>query len=271
MRLNPANAIIEVKNLGTCFAGEWIHKGLNLTIMPNRIVTIIGASGCGKTTLIREILMLQPLSAGEIYLMGEKISSYSLEDPDTRRILSQMGMMFQQGALFSSYTVLENVMFPLLEYTNYSYALARELAYLRLKLSGLQEAAYNKYPKEISPGMLKRVALARTLALDPKVVFLDEPTAGLDPNSAASFDDLIIALHEQLNLTVIMITHDLDSIWHTSDEIVYLGNKKVLMHDTVINAANNPAIADLYEYFNGTRGKITKAYYAQSSCLTPGR
>lgn len=263
MRSADNKPIIEVKGLGTNFDGEWVHKNLDLTIMPNRIVTIIGASGSGKTTLIREILMLQPITEGEIYLMQEKISSYDLENPYTKRILSQMGMMFQQGALFSSQTVLENVMFPMLEYTDFPYQTVRELAFLKLKLTGLKEVAYNKYPKEISPGMLKRVALARTLALDPKVVFLDEPTAGLDPNSAAGFDELIISLQEQLKLTVIMITHDLDSIWHTSDEIVYLGQKRVLLHDSVQNAANHPEIADLYEYFNGTRGKITKAYYSQ--------
>jgi ABC-type transporter Mla maintaining outer membrane lipid asymmetry ATPase subunit MlaF len=263
MRITESQAIIEVKNLGTCFNGEWVHKNLNLTIMPNRIVTIIGASGCGKTTLVREILMLQPITEGEISLMGETISSYDIEDAYTKRVLSQMGMMFQQGALFSAYTVLENVMFPMLEYTDYSYQTVRELAYLKLKLTGLSELAYNKYPKEISPGMLKRVALARTLALDPKVVFLDEPTAGLDPNSAASFDELILGLQKQLQLTVIMITHDLDSIWHTSDEIVYLGDKRVLLHDSVKNAADNPKIADLYAYFNGVRGKIAKDYYSQ--------
>jgi phospholipid/cholesterol/gamma-HCH transport system ATP-binding protein len=129
MRVTNSQPIIEVKSLGTCFNGDWVHKNLNLTIMPNRIVTIIGASGCGKTTLVREILMLQPITEGEIYLMGEKISSYDLENPYTKRVLSQMGMMFQQGALFSSYTVLENVMFPLLEYTDFSYDDVRELAY----------------------------------------------------------------------------------------------------------------------------------------------
>lgn len=261
--VNSSKPIIEIKGLGTAFDEEWIHKDLNLTIMPNRIVTIIGASGCGKTTLVREILMLQPISSGEIYLMGEKISNYDLENPHTKRVLSQMGTMFQQGALFSSYTVLENVMFPLVEYTDFKYEDVRELAFMKLKLTGLQEEAYNKYPKEISPGMLKRVALARTLALDPKVVFLDEPTAGLDPNSAASFDELILNLQKQLNLTVIMITHDLDSIWHISDEIVYLGDKRVLLHDSVVNAANQKEIKDLYEYFNGTRGKIAKAYYSK--------
>lgn len=254
--------VIEIKKLGTNFNGEWIHKDLDLTIMPNRIVTIIGASGCGKTTLIREIMMLQPISAGDIYLMGEKISNYDLENPHTKRILSQMSMMFQQGALYNSNTILENVMFPMLEYTDFRYETIRELAYQKLRMTGLKEIAYNKYPREISPGMQKRAALARTLALDPRVLFLDEPTAGLDPNSAAAFDELMLNLQEQLKFTVIMITHDLDSIWRTSDEIVYLSNKKVTLHDTVVNAANREDITDLYEYFNGERGKVSKAYYS---------
>lgn len=261
--LNNQQPIIEIKKLGTAFDGEWIHKDLDLTIMSNRIVTIIGASGCGKTTLVREIMMLQPITSGEIYLMGEKISNYSLEDSATKRVLSKMGMMFQLGALYNSYSILDNVIYPIMEYSDFSYELARELAYQKLRMTGLKEIAYGKFPREISPGMQKRAALARTLALDPRVLFLDEPTAGLDPNSAAAFDELMLTLQEQLKLTIIMITHDLDSIWRTSDEIVYLSNKKVALHDTVLNAANYEGIPDLYNYFNGERGKVAKAYYSK--------
>lgn len=253
--------IIEIKNLGTCFDGIWVHKNLNLSIYSERIVTIIGASGCGKTTLIREILMLEPITEGEIYLAGEKISNYNIEDVKTKLTLSHVGMMFQQSALFSSLTTLENVMFPLFEYTDFSKTTIKDIASLKLKLAGMPESAYDRYPKEISGGMLKRVALARTLALDPKVLFLDEPTSGLDPNSASSFDELLLNLQQQLGLTVIMITHDLDSIWSISDEIVYLGNKQVLLHDTVANAANDQSIPELYKYFNGPRGLVTKTYH----------
>lgn len=260
--------IIEIKNLGTCFNGHWVHKNLNLTIQPNRIITIIGASGCGKTTLIREILMLQPITEGEIYLNAEKITDYDVNDPKTKIALSQTGMMFQQGALFSSLTVLENVMFPLMEYTNFSNDTMAEIATLKLRLTGLPENAYKLYPKEISPGMQKRVALARTLVLDPKVVFLDEPTAGLDPNGANGFDELIRELQTNLGLTVIMITHDLDSIWGISDEVIYLGEKKVLFHDTLEKAANCKDIPELYKYFNGTRGVITKNYYLKQRGAT---
>jgi phospholipid/cholesterol/gamma-HCH transport system ATP-binding protein len=255
--------IIEIKNLGTCFDGVWVHKNLNLTIYPNRIVNIIGASGSGKTTLVHEILMLQPITEGEIFLSGVEISKFNLEQSATKEILSQVGMMFQHCALFSSMSVLENVMFPLIEYTNFSKETIREIAHIKLRLTGLPDIAHNQYPKEMSGGMLKRVALARTLALDPKVVFLDEPTAGLDPNSASGFDELISDLQHRLNLTVVLITHDLDTIWSIADEVVYLGEKKVLFHDTVENAANAESVPELYAYFNGTRGKITKKFHMQ--------
>ncbi|HLX55232.1 MAG TPA: ATP-binding cassette domain-containing protein [Aquella sp.] len=260
LKLKP---IIEIKNLGTRFGDNWVHKNLNLTIYPNRIVNIIGASGSGKTTLVHEILMLQPVTEGEIYFAGKKISSYNIEDAATKEILSQVGMMFQHCALFSSLSVLENVMFPLVEYTNFSTETIREIAHIKLRLTGLPDNAHTLYPKDMSGGMLKRVALARTLALDPKVVFLDEPTSGLDPNSASGFDELISDLQHRLNLTVVLITHDLDSIWSIADEVVYLGEKKVLFHDTVLKAANAKNIPELYEYFNGARGQITKAFHTR--------
>ncbi|MCC2644731.1 MAG: transporter ATP-binding protein [Burkholderiales bacterium] len=255
--------IIEIKNLGTRFGDTWVHKNLNLTIYPSRIVNIIGSSGSGKTTLVHEILMLQPITEGEIYFSGKKISNYNIEDAATKEILSQVGMMFQHCALFSSLSVLENVMFPLVEYTNFSTQTIREIAQIKLRLTGLPDNAYNLYPKDMSGGMLKRVALARTLALDPKVIFLDEPTAGLDPNSANGFDELISDLQKRLNLTVVLITHDLDTIWNIADEIVYLGEKRVLFHDTVEKAANAESIPELYEYFNGARGQITKTFYTK--------
>ncbi len=253
--------IIEVKGLGTYFSGLWVHKNLNLTIYPDRVITIIGASGCGKTTLVREILMLQAITEGQIFLSGEEISKYNIEEPSTKIVLSKVGMMFQLGALFSSMTLLDNVIFPLKEYTDFSRGTMRDIAILKLKMAGLPENAFYKYPKEISPGMQKRVALARTLALDPKVVFLDEPTAGLDPNSASDFDELISNLQQQLHLTIIMITHDLDTIWSISDEIVYLGDKRVLFHDSVKKASECRDIPELYEYFNGHRGSILKKTY----------
>lgn len=257
-----SSPIIEIKNLGMCFGETWVHKDLNLTIYPNRIINIIGASGSGKTTLVHQILMLQRPTEGEIFINQEKVSDRGLDDKRTKRILSQMGMMFQHCALFSSMTVLENVMFPLLEYTNFSKKIIEEIAHIKLRMTGLKDEDHHRYPDEMSGGMLKRVGLARTLALDPKVIFLDEPTAGLDPNSASGFDELISDLQQELKLTVILITHDLDTIWSIADEVVYLGEKKVLFHDTVVNAANNQDIPELYRYFNGTRGEVTKTFYS---------
>jgi len=253
--------IIEIKNLYTAFDNSYVHKNLNLTIYPNRIVTIIGDSGCGKTTLIREILALHQPDSGTIAIAGTPMSNFDIEHPATKKMLSQFGMMFQHGALFSSLSVIENVMYPMVEYTKFSANTMREIAEIKLSLTGLDSASFYKYPTELSGGMLKRVALARALALDPTVIFLDEPTAGLDPNSASDLDLLISNLQRQLGLTVVMITHDLNSIWSISDEIVYMGDKRVLCHDSVANAANNSQIPQLYKYFNGVRGTITKRYY----------
>jgi phospholipid/cholesterol/gamma-HCH transport system ATP-binding protein len=257
--------IIEIKNLYTAFYDDYVHENLNLTIYPNRIITIIGESGCGKTTLIREILALQQPLSGTISIAGNPINNFNIEHPDTRKMLSNFGMMFQHGALFSSLSVIENVMYPIIEYTNFSLATIKEVAEIKLQLTGLSKDAYHKYPTELSGGMLKRVALARALALYPSVIFLDEPTAGLDPNSASDLDMLIYNLQKQLNLTVVIITHDLNTIWGISDEIIYMGDKRVLFHDTVENAASAKHIPQLYNYFNGIRGTITKQYYTNLS------
>lgn len=253
---NGLKPVIEIKNLYTRHNDNLIHEDLNLTIYPNRIISLIGASGSGKTTLIRRILMLEPIDKGQIYLAGEEISKYNLGDTKIHLLLSRLGMMFQQGALFSSLSVIENVMFPLKEYTNFSDSTIFKLASLKLAMTGLASTNYKKYPKELSPGMVKRVALARALVLDPKVIFLDEPTAGLDPNSAHEFDELILQLHKSLGLTVIMITHDLDSILSISDEIIYLANKQVVFHGTLHQAIRKEDIPELYNYFNGTRGRF---------------
>ena len=248
--------LIQIRNLGTRFGNDWVHKGLNLKIYPNRVINIIGESGCGKTTLIREILMLEPISAGEIYLMGQRIYSSRGNSVSMKALASKMGMMFQHCALFSNLTCIENVMFPLMEFTDFSKKTIEDIARLKLNMVGLGDYAHHKYPSSLSGGMLKRTALARTIALDPKVVFLDEPSAGLDPPSVYQQNCLIRELQASLNLTVIMITHDLDTIWSIADEIIYMGDKKVLVHDTVANAAERSDHPGLYDFFNGPRGKI---------------
>ncbi|MFZ9035240.1 MAG: ABC transporter ATP-binding protein [Francisellaceae bacterium] len=245
--------LIEIQNLGTLFDHTWVHKNLNLTIYPHRIISIIGDSGSGKTTLIREILMLQPVTEGDIFLNGENISKLYYDDKKRKAIAAHIGMMFQQGALFSALTVLENVIFPLKEYTHFSKKTLIELARIKLHMVGLTEDAFNKYPSQLSGGMLKRTALARTLALDPEVIFLDEPTAGLDPQSAYDMDQLILNLKNDLKLTVIMITHDLDTIYAIVDEVVYIGGKKVLVHDSVEKASRITEFSGLANFFRGAR------------------
>lgn len=249
--MNDVNPIIEVKNLGTCFDGTWVHKNLNLTLYPNRINCIIGGSGCGKTTLMREILMLQPISEGEIFLLGDNISSLEGDEQKRRAYAAKMGMMFQQCALFSSLTVLENVMFPLKEYTSFTTEEIEELARMKLRMVGLDESAFQKSPDELSGGMLKRAALARTLALDPSIIFLDEPSAGLDPNACYELDQLILKLKNDLKLTLVMITHELESIWRIVDDIIYIDEKKILFHGSVAEAAKQTQYANLHKFFNG--------------------
>lgn len=249
-----SDPVIEIRNLGTSFDDgiTWVHKGLDLDILPNRIVTIIGDSGCGKTTLLRVLLALESFQEGVVKLLGHDISTENKKE--YQLTMRKVGMMFQQGALFNSMTVLENVMFPLQEYTKFSSSEMEELACLKLMMTGLKSTAYNMNVSTISPGMAKRVALARALILDPKLLFLDEPTAGLDPNSADDFDNLIKKLQKEFELTIVMITHDLDSIYKITDEIVYLGNKKVLTHGSLQEVVNSD-IPSVHAYFSGARAR----------------
>ena len=253
--------IIRVEQLGTNFDGRWVHRNLDLSIESNRIVSLIGASGCGKTTLLREILLLQPISEGKIYLMGECISGVDVSENQRRQFACHMGMMFQHGALFSAMTVLENVMFPLIEYTDFDRTTIQEIARLKIAMTGLVASdVVDLYPAALSGGMRKRVALARALALDPKILMLDEPSAGLDPKGASELDVLIKTLQTSLGLTVIMITHDLDTIWGIVDEVIYLDEQKVVFHDNVDMAAEQKKVSGLAAFFNSPRGRAASYY-----------
>jgi phospholipid/cholesterol/gamma-HCH transport system ATP-binding protein len=242
--------IISIRGLVTRFNHEPIHNHLDLDIYSNEIFGIVGGSGAGKSVLLGAMLGLVPLKQGSIKILGRDASS--LSKIMKSHLQTDWGVLFQGGALFSSLTVGENIQFPMKEMDKIPQELAQELALIKLKMVGLQEEDFYKYPSELSGGMVKRAALARALATDPKLLFLDEPTAGLDPISAAAFDELILTLRASLNLTVVMVTHDLDSIKRLCDRIAVLvdkravvGTLKTLLHN------EHPWI---HEYFQGIRG-----------------
>jgi phospholipid/cholesterol/gamma-HCH transport system ATP-binding protein len=248
--------VIAIRGLRTCFGETCIHDGLDLSIEAGEVVAIVGGSGTGKSVLLREIIMLVRPAGGSVRLFGEEV--VGIEEGGADRLRRRFGVMFQQGALFSSLTVLENVCVPLREHTELSDSLIRELALLKVALAGLPPSAAGKYPGELSGGMLKRAAVARALALDPELLFLDEPSAGLDPVSAGALDDLILQLAASLGLTVVLVTHDLDSLWRVTDRVAFLGEKRVLEMGTMkqLSQSDKPLIQ---EYFQGPRGRAAAA------------
>jgi phospholipid/cholesterol/gamma-HCH transport system ATP-binding protein len=244
--------LIEVGGLKNFLGGRWVHDGLNFTIRKGEIIAIIGGSGCGKTTLLRTLLMLLRPTAGEVKVFGVNITH--CRPAQALQVQKRWGVLFQSNALFSSLTLLENVLFPLREYTRLPKATQREIALLKILLSGLEVEAGDKYPAELSGGMQKRGALARAIAMDPELLFLDEPTAGLDPNSAADLDQLVLKLRDSLGLTIVIITHDLDTLWTVPDRVLFLGEGKVLAAEpmTTLVQQQHPLILD---YFNGERAQ----------------
>lgn len=248
---------IVVEGLRNAFGEQVVHEGLSLQVRRGEIIGVVGGSGTGKSVLMRSIIGLQPPSAGTIHVLGEDITAArGDEDIDIR---SRWGVLFQGGALFSTLTVAENVEVPLREfYPEIGDELRREIARFKVVLSGLPEEAANKYPAELSGGMKKRAGLARALALDPELLFLDEPTAGLDPIGAAAFDALTKELQDTLGLTVFLITHDLDTLHEICDRVAVIADKRVIACDTIPNLLNldHPWIQ---EYFNGPRGRAAEA------------
>ncbi len=253
----PLEIIIEISNLRTQFGSVIIHDNLNLTIHRGEIVALIGGSGTGKSTLLREIILLEQPVAGSIQVLGQEI--LQLNEKQSLWLRRRCGVMFQNGALFSSLTVAENVALPLREHTRLSKSFIQELAAFKIALVGLPADAGDKYPAQLSGGMIKRVAVARSLALDPEILFLDEPTAGLDPIGADALDDLIIRLKESLGLTIVIVTHDLDSLWKVTDRVAVLADKRVFAVAPLpeLLQLNHPW---LQAYFQGPRGRaIPKA------------
>jgi len=250
-----AEAVIEIRDLNTRFGPAIVHENVSLAVDRSEIFALVGASGCGKSTLLREIILLQRPVSGSIRVFGEEVLGLSEERalPLRRR----WGVMFERGALFSSLTVSENVGVPLREHTDLSDRLIDELAAVKVALAGLPADAGPKYPSELSGGMRKRAALARALALDPELLFLDEPTAGLDPLSASGIDELVRSLRETLGLTIMMVTHDLDLLWRTADRVAVLGEGRILGMGTMeqLSASDHPMIR---EYFHGPRGRAAR-------------
>lgn len=251
--------IISIRNLVTELGEKIIHEHLDLDIYQGEIFGIVGGSGAGKSVLMNTILGLMSPKEGEITVLNTKIGS--LEKITKLHMQSHWGVLFQGGALFSSLTVGENIQIPMKDMENMPDELAREMAFIKLKMVGLKEDDFFKYPAELSGGMVKRAALARALAVDPEILFLDEPTAGLDPIAAADFDDLILTLRNNLNLTVVMVTHDLDSISRLCDRIAVLVDKKAIV-GTLKSLLDNkhPWIR---AYFHGVRGETALAGFRE--------
>jgi len=244
--------IINVTNLVVQFGSTKIHDGLNIQVRNGEILAIVGASGTGKSVLLQTIIgLIKPLK-GVIEIYGQEIKS--LPAKEVFEIRKRCGVLFQDGALFGSLTVNENIQVPLREHVDLPKSFLEELTAFKLAMVGLDRTVGNKYPAELSGGMRKRAGLARALALDPELLFLDEPTAGLDPIGAAAFDQLIQELQRNLQLTVFMVTHDLDSIYTVSNRIAVLGDKKLLVCGTLneVSGFDHPWVQ---EYFHGPRSR----------------
>ncbi|MDD5716331.1 MAG: ATP-binding cassette domain-containing protein [Sulfuricurvum sp.] len=223
--------VIQAKNITTTLGGNLIHDRVNFTVYEHEIYAFLGGSGSGKSTLLREMILLQQPQSGSLNVLGYDLQT--LSSSDAQELRRRWGVLFQSGALFSSLSVGENIAMLYREYTDLSTALIDELVSLKIDLVGLPSHARHLYPAQLSGGMIKRAALARALALDPKLLFLDEPTSGLDPLSSRQFDTLIRQLRDLLGLTVVMVTHDLDTIHHIVDRFSLLGEKKVIAEGTL--------------------------------------
>jgi len=253
MKRDPNEILIRVRGLRNAFGDQLVHENLDLDVRRGEILGVVGGSGTGKSVLMRSIIGLQRPLEGEVEVFGE--STIGRDETDALDIRKRWGVLFQGGALFSTLTVAENVQVPIKEfYPKLDEALLDEIASYKVVMTGLPADAGPKYPAELSGGMRKRAGLARALALDPELLFLDEPTAGLDPIGAAAFDELTRSLQTTLGLTVFLITHDLDTLYAICDRVAVLADRKVIAVGTIdeLLALDHPWIQ---EYFNGPRGR----------------
>jgi phospholipid/cholesterol/gamma-HCH transport system ATP-binding protein len=254
--VSDEDTVISVRGLKNCFGEQTIHDGLDLDVRRGEILGVVGGSGTGKSVLMRSIIGLQQPDEGVIEVFGEPIING--DEKRVQNIRKRWGIMFQGGALFSTLTVAENVQVPLREfYPRLSEKLLNEIAAYKIVMVGLEPNAGPKYPAELSGGMKKRAGIARALALDPELLFLDEPTAGLDPIGASAFDELTVELRDQLGLTVFIITHDLDTLYAICDRVAVLADRKVVAVGTIpeLLALDHEWIQ---EYFRGPRGRAAE-------------
>ncbi len=248
----PPEHLIEVRGLLSQFGERTIHENLDLVVERGEVLGVVGGSGSGKTVLLNSIIGLKDPEGGSVSILGyDRATMTEEQEADVER---RTGILFQQGALFSALSVIENVASPLVEHTRLPKDVIRELAEMKIAMVGLKPESHHLKPAELSGGMRKRVGLARALALDPELLFLDEPTAGLDPIGAAAFDDLIRRLSDDLGLTVFMITHDLDSLYAITDKVAVVADKRIVAKATVqeLERSDHPWIK---EYFLGPRGR----------------
>lgn len=263
---NSLDTVIQVRDLENRFGSHVVHQNLDLDLIRGEILGVVGGSGTGKSVLLRSIVGLQCPSGGKIRVFGKDLLVLS---PHQRSLTEQrFGVLFQQGALFTSLNLQENIALPLIEHRKLPRPEAEKLARMKLALAGLPVKAATQYPSELSGGMIKRAALARALALDPEILFLDEPTAGLDPIGAAAFDRLIVTLRDALGLTVFLITHDLDTLYTSCDQVAVLSQKRVLITDSLQNVAQHPD-PWIQEYFCGPRGRAASYAAMQKASGSP--
>lgn len=248
--------VLEMRGIRTRFGAVTVHDGLDLEVSRGEVLALVGGSGSGKTTLLHEMIMLRRPDSGSIRLFGEEIAG-PLRRERAERLVRRFGVMFQHGALFTGLNVLQNVAVPLREHTDFDAALIDQIALLKIRQAGLSADAALKYPDELSGGMVKRAALARAMALDPQLLFLDEPTAGLDPVSAGGVDELILDLKQWLGLTLVMVTHDLDLLWQVADRVAVLGEGRVVAVAPMaeLEGVAHPAVR---AYFEGARARAAR-------------
>ena len=250
--------LIKGRDLAMTFGTKRVFEDINVGVRPGEVLAIVGGSGCGKSTLMRQLALLQTPTSGSVTVFGTTLTD--MEDGRASALRSRLGVMFQNGALFGDLTVLENVSLPLQEHTDLSLPLIEQVAMLKIALAGLGPEVAALFPSQLSGGMRKRAAVARGIALDPAVLFLDEPSSGLDPISADAMDELVVQLKETLGLAVVLVTHDMDSLWRVADRVLLLSDGRVAAEGTIHELVDSSNAA-AREFFHSRRGRASGAMY----------